>query len=147
MGESAWTFRVRIARRAFLRHRALLLAPKMLGNFGVMAEVSALLGSARMCKLVHVGGGFIPTCWMVDRTLDLACVVTLGVATTYGNPVGAVVWCQGVGRHAVFMVRRGSPTSTPIRTISPRMLCGYRVNIDVSLPWVLVWMLSCREPG
>ncbi|RRT50055.1 hypothetical protein B296_00036551 [Ensete ventricosum] len=48
---------VRIGRRAFLRHQALPLDSKMLGNLGVIVEVSARLGSARIRKFIYVGWG------------------------------------------------------------------------------------------
>ncbi|RWW87046.1 hypothetical protein BHE74_00004141 [Ensete ventricosum] len=57
--------------------------------------------------LVLSKGDFILTGGEVARTFGLTSTVTLGMAESYGEPVGAMVWGEDMVRYAAFLARGG----------------------------------------
>ncbi|RRT50048.1 hypothetical protein B296_00027116 [Ensete ventricosum] len=77
---------------------------------------------------VLLEGGFIPMEEELVCTFRLTSVVTSGVAESYGEPTGVVVWDEDVVRHAVLMAYGGGVGWRSVRTLPPRML-------NLSLTW------------
>ncbi|RWW62008.1 hypothetical protein BHE74_00030892 [Ensete ventricosum] len=73
--------------------------------------------------LVLPKGDFILTTGEeVIHTLSLTSVAILGMAESYDEAVGAVVWREDMKRHVVLMARRGGVEWRSMRTPLPRML-------------------------
>ncbi|RRT66103.1 hypothetical protein B296_00025260 [Ensete ventricosum] len=88
------------------------------------------------------GGGFILIGRRVIRTLGLTSTITSSVVALYGESVGVEAWHEGMARHAAFMTRDDSLTSTPSDRFHFEYRRDYGVGVGSSPTQMLMLSLS-----
>ncbi|RWW67493.1 hypothetical protein BHE74_00025054 [Ensete ventricosum] len=101
---------------------------------GKRRQVLFLFREERAPFLVLPKGDFVLIGGEVAHTFGLTSAITLGMAKSYGEPVGAKVWDEGIACHAALMARGEGAGMVP-RPDPSTSDTNVAADLDAELEW------------